>query len=59
MWTMMEFASQRSAMFDFEGSRIPAVERFFRSFGARQVWYHELSHMPAWLRAGLVALGRA
>jgi Acetyltransferase (GNAT) domain len=59
LWKMMQFASARSAVFDFEGSQIPAVERFFRAFGASQVWYHEISKMPRWLRAGLVLAGKA
>jgi len=59
LWRMMQFASSRSAVFDFEGSQIPAVERFFRAFGASQVWYHEISKMPRWLRAGLVLAGKA
>jgi hypothetical protein len=59
LWKMMQFASGRSAVFDFEGSQIPAVERFFRAFGASQVWYHEISKMPCWLRACLVLAGKA
>ena len=59
LWKMMQFCSGRSAVFDFEGSQIPAVERFFRAFGASQVWYHEISKMPRWLRAGLVLAGKA
>src|SRR2546426_141404 len=59
LWKIMQFASGRSAVFDFEGSQIPAVERFFRSFGASQVWYQEISKMPRWLRAGLVLAGEA
>jgi len=59
LWKMMQFASGRSAIFDFEGSQIPAVERFFRAFGASQVWYHEISKMPRWLRACLVLAGKA
>jgi hypothetical protein len=59
LWKMMQFASGRSAVFDFEGSQIPAVERFFRAFGASQVWYHEISKMPNWLRACLVLAGKA
>jgi len=59
LWRMMQFASSRSAVFDFEGSQIPAVERFFRAFGASQVWYHEISKMPRWLRACLVLAGKA
>ena len=59
LWKMMQVSSGRSAVFDFEGSQIPAVERFFRAFGASQVWYHEISKMPRWLRAGLVLAGKA
>jgi hypothetical protein len=59
LWRMMQFSSGRSAVFDFEGSQIPAVERFFRAFGASQVWYHEISKMPRWLRACLVLAGKA
>jgi hypothetical protein len=59
LWRMMQFGSGRSAVFDFEGSQIPAVERFFRAFGASQVWYQEISKMPRWLRAGLVLAGKA
>ncbi len=59
LWRMMQFSSGRSAVFDFEGSHIPAVERSFRAFGASQVWYHEISKMPRWLRAGLVLAGKA
>ena len=59
LWKMIQFSSGRSSIFDFEGSQIPAVERFFRAFGASQVWYHEISKMPRWLRAGLVLAGKA
>jgi hypothetical protein len=59
LWRVMQFSSGRSSLFDFEGSQIPAVERFFRAFGASQVWYHEISKMPRWLRAGLVLAGKA
>ncbi|WP_372778784.1 GNAT family N-acetyltransferase [Litorivivens sp.] len=33
--------------FDFEGSMIESVERSFRNFGARQVPYHAVSHVPS------------
>jgi len=59
LWKIMQFASGRSAVFDFEGSQLPAVEKFFRAFGASQVWYHEISKMPRWLRAGLVLTRKA
>jgi len=59
LWRMMQYSSGRSAVFDFEGSQIPAVERFFRAFGASQVWYQEISKMPRWLRASLTLAGKA
>jgi hypothetical protein len=59
LWKMMQFSSGRAAVFDFEGSQILSVERFFRAFGASQVWYHEISKMPRWLRASLVLAGKA
>ena len=36
MWEGIKLASQRNSVFDFEGSMIKPIERFFRSFGARQ-----------------------
>jgi hypothetical protein len=38
-WEAIRFCSGVTRGFDFEGSLIPSVERFFRSFGARQVPY--------------------
>jgi len=37
LWTAIEHAAARGTGFDFEGSQIAAIERFFRAFGARQV----------------------
>jgi len=59
MWHMIQFAAAHSAIFDFEGSQIPAIERFFRAFGASQVWYQEISRMPRCLRAAFLILGKA
>lgn len=39
MWDGIGFAATVSQGFDFEGSMIEPIERFFRSFGARQVPY--------------------
>lgn len=36
LWEAIRFASAVSKAFDFEGSMVPAIERFFRAFGARQ-----------------------
>lgn len=36
LWEAIRFTSQHTSLFDFEGSMIPGVERFFREFGAIQ-----------------------
>ena len=43
MWEAIQFASTVTKRFDFEGSMIEAVERFFRAFGARQIPYFQVS----------------
>ena len=37
MWEAIRWASEQGKQFDFEGSMLEPIERFFRSFGARQV----------------------
>ena len=39
LWEAIRYASQYTDTFDFEGSMIPGVERFFREFGAIQTPY--------------------
>ena len=39
IWHMIKFSSNVSKRFDFEGSNIEPIERFFRSFGARRKLY--------------------
>ena len=36
MWEAIKFASSLNLSFDFEGSMIEPIERFFRNFGAIQ-----------------------
>jgi len=43
MWEAIKFAAQRTKRFDFEGSMIEPVERFFRSFGAVQTPYFQIT----------------
>ena len=43
MWESIRFASTVTKKFDFEGSMIEPVERFFRAFGARQIPYFQVS----------------
>lgn len=51
MWEAIKFASTVTKSFDFEGSMIEPIERFFRGFGAVQKPYFQISHTPnRWLR---------
>lgn len=43
MWEAIQFASTVTQTFDFEGSMIEPVERFFRAFGARQKIFFTIS----------------
>ena len=43
MWEAIKFASTVTKAFDFEGSMIEPVERFFRAFGAKQKSYFQMS----------------
>ena len=42
MWTAILFSSSVTNAFNFEGSMVEPVERFFRSFGATQTPYFEI-----------------
>ncbi|NQY74115.1 MAG: GNAT family N-acetyltransferase [Candidatus Margulisbacteria bacterium] len=43
VWKCIQFASKVTTSFDFEGSMLQPVERFFRGFGAQQTPYFEIS----------------
>ncbi len=43
LWEAIRFAATRTTRFDFEGSMLEPVERFFRGFGAVQVPYFHVS----------------
>lgn len=43
MWEAIRHAGQVSRQFDFEGSMIEPIERFFRGFGANQSPYFKIS----------------
>jgi hypothetical protein len=47
VWTAIQFASSVTRSFDFEGSMLEPVERFFRAFGAEQTPYYELRKTPS------------
>lgn len=42
MWQAIQDCSQSVNRFDFEGSMIEPVERFFRAFGAKQIQYNKI-----------------
>ncbi|UCE55991.1 MAG: GNAT family N-acetyltransferase [Desulfobacterales bacterium] len=43
MWEAIKFASKVTQRFDFEGSMLQPVERFFRGFGAKQIPYFRIT----------------
>ena len=50
LWTAIQDSADQTAAFDFEGSMVRPIERFFRAFGARQTPYFEITHMTSrWL----------
>ena len=55
LWEAIKFASTVSRQFDFEGSMIEPVERYFRAFGGERVAFFSLSKLSRPLRfvAGL------
>ena len=64
-WEAITFASTVSRQFDFEGSMIEPVERFFRAFGGRPVAYfslsklsHPMSFLTGLYHSGSALLGR-
>lgn len=59
LWEAIQFASTVTKSFDFEGSMIEPVERFFRAFGARPCPYSVISHVRSPLRIVLRGLRRA
>ena len=51
MWKAIQFAAGVTQAFDFEGSMIESIERFFRAFGARQTPYLTVSKSSALMKA--------
>ena len=49
MWEAIKFASTVVNKFDFEGSMIEPVERFFQAFGAKQQSYCTITKTPSML----------
>jgi len=58
VWHAIKHSATVTKSFDFEGSMIEPIERFFRAFGAIQTPYFAISKTPSkWLRARM-ALGQ-
>ena len=49
LWEAIKFASTVTNKFDFEGSMIESVEKYFRSFGAVQKPYFTITKTPSFL----------
>ena len=56
IWNEIQHAASVTACFDFEGSMIQPIEKFFRQFGATPQPYFELRHTPNKLLRGLRAM---
>lgn len=50
MWELIRNAAGNVDRFDFEGSMVPGVERYFRNFGGRQETYYLVTRTSARLR---------
>jgi len=46
LWEAIKHASTVSKMFDFEGSNIESIEKFFRQFGGSQIVNYEIRKLP-------------
>lgn len=44
LWQGIQLATEKGLAFNFEGSMIPAIERFFSAFGGTLTPYHHLTH---------------
>lgn len=55
LWEAIRYVSAFTDRFDFEGSMLPGVERFFREFGARQIPYFTITKgkLSLWDRANI------
>lgn len=56
LWNAIQYASEVTKSFDFEGSMLEPVERFFRAFGATQTPYFSISKTPSLILQGRTAL---
>lgn len=49
VWESIKFVANRGLIYDFEGSMLPGVERFFREFGGELCAYHYLVKYRSWV----------
>lgn len=47
LWEAIQFSRNHTPIFDFEGSMIEPIERYFRAFGGEQTPYHSLSKVSS------------
>lgn len=47
IWEAIKFAADKTKSFDFEGSMVQSIERFFRAFGAIQTPYFAVTKTPS------------
>jgi len=58
LWKGILLANEKGLKFDFEGSMLKGVARFFRSFGAEQIPYFQISKTPRWIQIAQVLRGK-
>lgn len=46
LWEAIQYASTVSKKFDFEGSMIEGIEKFFRQFGGSPTIYYQITKIP-------------
>ena len=55
MWEAITRSSEVTDVFDFQGSMLPPVERFFRAFGGRQSPYLSVTRIGPAVRLAMTA----
>ncbi|EAP77337.1 GNAT family N-acetyltransferase [Roseovarius nubinhibens] len=58
LWEAIQRSSERVKIFDFEGSMIEPIERFFRGFGGRQTPYMSIRRAASWKGQAYLGLQR-
>lgn len=57
LWHMLKFTSDKAMAFDFAGSVVQQIERFFTGFGAKLVPYNRIMKLPRPMWAALSLMG--